>query len=482
MHGKITYYSSQNGLGTITNKNKRVFELTKKCWHDAKTIPSAGMYVVFRYDEKEGITDCKASYIQSFEDNMFLKESDFWESEDDDALQDIEERRQEDLIIQEMGKIDLKKLKIVKPNKSIASCLQNHFRIHVEAIEKNSHTTEGRSGHQRLDYFLVKRFLDKALTQLLFMDKRISMDDFNSTKKKIVELEYLYHSFVKGAKTTKEELIEDVFLKYQITYLAIKKKLQTLEEKAMVFEAKLKSLESEIASLEEKIKNAQDGDGVSILKAKLESKKNDKEKALQGGGEQVKIYKKVDGFCNKFMDFHTTELPKAYNEMKNHIKNELRRIIDCVAYDLDYTIWKKAMSSDSVEGTFYKQDVDGSFCAMTFLRYYLKRLDKNKMQQSDKILYGLMLDYDKNRSRRFVVVSESFGVSKKIKLFILSSNKDYRVVIINRPIELYNAIKTSRYDVAIVDKNMKSIDPIELMDRARRDTVNKKLKFILFDE
>lgn len=481
MHGKITYFSSQNGLGTITNKHKRVFELKKKNWHDPKTIPSSGMYVVFRYDEREGVTDCKASYCQSFENNLFLKESDFWDSEDDEMLKDIEERRQEELVLLEMGKIDLKKLKIIKPNRSLTNCLQNYFQVQIDAINKNSPKDEEKKNEvKRLDYFLIKRFIDKALNQLLYFDKRITMDDFAKIRQKLVELEYLYTSFSKQPPIDDAILLDEVFLKYQVTYLAIAKKLQGAKEELLVVENRIKSIESEITALQGKI--AQAKEGRDELVQKLNKRKSDEQDNIRRADLIRGVVTKVEKFCNNFLDFHKQEIPKIYNETKGKIKDELRYIIDRLAYDLDYMIWKRAMSSDSIEGTFYKQDIDGSFCSMTFLRYYLKRLDKTKMQQHDKILYGMMQNFEKNQARRFAIVTEHFSVAKKLKLYTLGANKDYCVTIVNRPVEFLTLARSSSYDVVLVDKDSKGINPVELIVKCKKTSLNPAIKFILFSE
>ena len=91
MHGKISFYSAKNQSGTIIDKNKRIYELRASGWHDPSTIPSNGLYVAFRLDENGKVSDCKASKYQDFKSEPYICEAEFWDSEDDEALEEIEE-------------------------------------------------------------------------------------------------------------------------------------------------------------------------------------------------------------------------------------------------------------------------------------------------------------------------------------------------------------------------------------------------------
>ncbi|MDE5602934.1 MAG: hypothetical protein K2I71_03310, partial [Helicobacter sp.] len=104
MHGRIVRYLSSNGRGVVINASKMLFEFTKETWHDKKVIPMEGMFVEFRCNEINQITDCKVSKFQEFGGNTFISELDFWHNETDEQLETIQSNKR-DLVIQKIYKI-----------------------------------------------------------------------------------------------------------------------------------------------------------------------------------------------------------------------------------------------------------------------------------------------------------------------------------------------------------------------------------------
>ncbi len=77
------------GRGTVTNSAKLFFEFNRQSWSDKRSMPSVGMLVEFRAEGKT-ITSVRPSRYQEFKEGDFITENDFWRTENDEALEDLQ--------------------------------------------------------------------------------------------------------------------------------------------------------------------------------------------------------------------------------------------------------------------------------------------------------------------------------------------------------------------------------------------------------
>ncbi|MEF3191702.1 MAG: hypothetical protein K6347_04005 [Campylobacterales bacterium] len=479
MHGRITYFNYKNGIGLITDQHKRGFDLRSGMWHDPTTIPSVGMNVEFTLNEKGLVSSCKASLYQDFADEPFVKEEDFWHTDTDAALRELEEKRKEEIINARAKEIDLANLLTLKPNKSPEEAFKGFFYNHYKIISRNKELLESPKKGQ-LNYFLMKRFIEKSLTQLAFLDKRIKMEDFSAIRQEIVEVEYLYTAFVKNEKNQAQQKLDQIFLRHQIDYLAIKKAIELQKEKVMFLESQMRVIDSEIRHLEDKALAAENPQQQQEFQAKAAEKQKQRETLLRQIAQERTLQEQATKVLNDFTARYIDELPTLFAQIRQSIRNSLRKILDVQADRLDTLIWQKAMASEAVMNSFYKQEIGDPFCAMTFLRYYLMRLDRDKVSDADKTLFDYLSDYDKKQCYKFAVISENPAILRKIKLFILSGSKDHRVFTISKAVEFLGQSQQIQPHVVIVDESIKSITPVELIVESKKRVINPTTRFILF--
>lgn len=104
MHGKIAIYMDSTGRGTVTNSANTFLTLIAK-FGMIKSMPSVGMLVEFRTLSSEKaedgklvqtsktITGIKPSKFQEFKEGDFITEHDFWKTDNDDELEDLQNSR-----------------------------------------------------------------------------------------------------------------------------------------------------------------------------------------------------------------------------------------------------------------------------------------------------------------------------------------------------------------------------------------------------
>jgi len=484
MHGRISNYNTKNGSGAIVNQNKKIFELRKNAWHDFKTMPTRGTLVEFRLDDKGKVTDCRSSKYQDIENNPFITMADFWSTEDDDALSDIEENKKDEIVNQKAQTIDITKVDTIKEDKDIKECVLLFFIQQKMMIDKYRDFLDSENAEETmLDYYSLKRFINKAKTQLLFLDKRINEKDFEEIDQELIELENIHENFIKMTAEIPEEYYNEIYLKQQMEFYALQKKTKQEEERLFQLGHRVKSLEADINTFKRRLETPnQNPDVIAEITQKLAQRQKDLPDFIKQSKQLEESVKKVNLLLAEFAKKTKDSFPKVYSDTKKYLLDEITKIIDHMGYKLNMLIWEKASESQSIVHNFYKQSIGDTFNCMTFLEYYLKQLDKTKLKDNDKKLYQIMTDYRKDKQKVFVVVSENPNTTNNIKLYVLKKNIDFSVVRIARPVEILTWAKTNKLDVLIVDSSIKGMKAHELILKIIPILKNREVKIVMFSE
>ncbi|MBK1993900.1 hypothetical protein FSE90_06505, partial [Campylobacter novaezeelandiae] len=139
MHGKIAIYMDSTGRGTVTNSAKIFFEFNRQIWNDKRSMPSVGMLVEFRSDGKT-ITGIRPSKFQEFKEGDFITENDFWKTDNDDELEDLQNTRRSAYITELYRSTDYDTIEKIPLSFTIPQAIQKYFSgeiLSVEALKSN---------------------------------------------------------------------------------------------------------------------------------------------------------------------------------------------------------------------------------------------------------------------------------------------------------------------------------------------------------
>ena len=126
MHGKIAIYMDSTGRGTVTNSAKLFFEFNRQSWSDKRSMPSVGMLVEFRAEGKT-ITSVRPSRYQEFKEGDFITENDFWRTESDEALEDLQGSRRSAYITELYRGTDYDTIEKIPLSFTIPQAIQKYF-------------------------------------------------------------------------------------------------------------------------------------------------------------------------------------------------------------------------------------------------------------------------------------------------------------------------------------------------------------------
>ena len=429
------------------------------------------------------MSDCRSSKYQDIDSNPFVTMNDFWATEDDEALNDIEENKKDEIVNQKSKLIDITTVHTIKEDKEPRECILLFFIQQKMMIEKHKDFLESEDAAEyMIDYTLLKRFVVKAKSQLLFLDKRINEKDFEELDQELLELECIYESFLKMNSDVPEEYYFDIYLKQQMEFYALHKKVKQEEERLFQLANRVKGTESDINTLKKRLETPQKPEVIADIKAKLAQKQKELPDYIKQNNELNESIIRVKLLLDEFSKKTKDSFPKIYTETKNYLAEEIKKIIDHMGYKLNMLIWEKASESQSIAHNFYKQNIGDTFNCLTFLDYYLKQLDKSKLKDNDKKLYELLTRYRANKQKVFVIISENPNTTNNIKLFLLKKNIDFSVTRIARPVEFLTWAKSNKFDILIVDSSLKGMKAHELIIKVIPIATSRKAKIVMFSE
>lgn len=459
MRGKLTYYNDKTGIGAIVNLNKKTFEFRKGAWHDTKVNPERGMYVDFREDESGHIADCRESVFKELVQSHGIVEKDFWNSKDDEELKSVAEEKREALLNKHLDK--LKHDQPIKPVKSIEECCEAFYGEPITAIYAHQEFLNHPDERQMLDYFRLKRFLHKAKSHLLSTDSTISSKLFAQIEQDLMRLEYQF-AFVKmRMKVDLEDAYVDIFLGVQTDYIRVTRRIKMEEERMFQLKAALKQHDMQITQWSRKAKTS---DEARIKVEKLSNNKVALNEKLK------KVFLEHKGFVERRKEFEQKYLHEflhvyKFEEQQQVVHDYLKQIIDHLGWQFDDILWKEAIHSNSIQMNFYKTGTIGAYCAMTFLRAYLKPLNKKMLNKADEMLYKYLKKYEKHEAHHILVVSDSQDFSESVRIALLQSHKDILVHTFSRAVESLPWMKENNPNLIIIDASVKTLSAVEYITR-----------------
>ncbi|NPA10845.1 MAG: hypothetical protein GXO62_01215 [Epsilonproteobacteria bacterium] len=229
----------------------------------------------------------------------------------------------------------------------------------------------------KINYIDLFKFLTSAANFLYEID----FDVISGLPTKMYkDIEALIEYYKKIKKLNPSHVFYNIYLPSLPEYKKLVDTIESLEKNISKYETIQKSAENELSKFPQVPKKEEDLKVYKSLKKKqvdaiyyVGKYKEDLEKAKEALNELEK--KEEQKFFSKF------------DEFKNMITEELRKIINTKLYYFDKLIWYNASKSAKVNKFFKNSNIKGDINSKTFLKYQLQHIDEAKTLNSDWISY-----------------------------------------------------------------------------------------------
>ncbi|HEF9599061.1 TPA: hypothetical protein SBY40_001784 [Campylobacter coli] len=458
MHGKIAIYMDSTGRGTVTNSANTFFDFSRQIWNDKKSMPSVGMLVEFRTlssDKKsengapvpvsKTITGIKPSKFQEFKEGDFITEHDFWKTDSDDELEDLQNSRRSAYITELYRSIDFDSIEKIPLSFTIPQAIQKYFAheiLSVEALQAN--LQDEKDIPCILDYLILKRFLFKAYDTLIFMDNSIDQTQFSALKSIMMHLENSYKQMIADKKPNITKIFNETFLSLQCHYQALIATIDTRKNRLASLEAQMKALQSEI-QLKSNAANA--------VPEKLKARQ-EKLAKLQKEAEYYRTTLKRLGAIQE--DFYK----KNYNIFENAFKLSREKLfkkiitgLNLCATIMDVKIWHLSLKSSGVKNSYFTMsNIENSFCSLSFAEHYLSRLNKAALNPFDQKLLVYIQKITKEQRKKFLVVTSDLDLLCKLKIETFAQNPYFIVKYAPKKVNYQSLMRDNSFDIVFIDE------------------------------
>ena len=388
MDGTIIFYNLDDGSGLILCESKEKYKFDIEMWDDLEHMPSIGLKVSFEI--KDDIVKSVKKYEEpilgaptSMEDagKMILQSDIFGEVEEE--LYD--------------GKLDAKVYSASSvPKGLIEMTMSRYFKSLEDTVDKYK-DYQLQSDDETLDYLKIKRFLFTAYNNLLEIDISLADGSLTQMYRNIEDIHSIYGIYKKSYMYPKIAFTT-IFLK-QTRYKQAKSRLARNIFEMGSIKSNLPLMESEIKQKIETLgKLSNDDEQMADLKQSIKHIKRLYVDSIDRYGTLREENAVLLPITNEYFEIFFEEFRKKFeSSYETNIKN-LINILDSMAFLFDRMMWEKARSSKAIDRYFKDAGIPYPYSCLTYLRYYLKSLNKSKLTKENKELFDL-LEYLEKRKR-----------------------------------------------------------------------------------
>ncbi|WP_024955439.1 hypothetical protein [Sulfurospirillum arcachonense] len=396
MNGTIIFYNLDNGSGLILSEDKKKYKFDIQMWDDFDYMPAIGLKVSFK------INDETVTNINKYQDDIIVLE----EPKQSSAPTSVEDAAR--MILQTgifalsdedtLDKLDVDSYSAKSvPNGFIEATMNKFFASLHETVDKYK-DYQLQSDEEELDYFKMKRFLFTAYNNLLEIDISLADGSLTQTYRNIQDINSI-HDIYKKSFIYPKIAFSTIFLKHT-RYKEAKRRLEKNISEMASIKSNLSVMESDIKYKLEKLGQLdKDDERFMPLTKSIRHIKRIYVDAIDRVGtlreENEALVPITDEYFELFFEEFTKKFESSYEK---NIKS-LIGILDSMAFLFDRLMWEKASSSNIITKHFKDAGIDYPYSSLTFLRYYLKTLNKSKLTKENKELFDL-LEYLEKRSKR----------------------------------------------------------------------------------
>lgn len=259
------------------------------------------------------------------------------------------------------------------------ACVTNYFAQIEPFIMRN---LEAFDQKERIDYFKLKRFMSTAFNNLHNLDGRLYYDNELQDLRQTLKIGELIYTDLETKMRHTKFCFEVVFLGQQPEFI----QNEQFRDYARRRIKSLQTLGEQISPIIEAV----DAKNLKELNSEAKRVKTEYVDTLH---ERANLGEKLRQFTHLrdlYTNLYYAAFTDAFKLKAVKYKELAKRILDAKVLTLDRLLWKKAATSKSVQAFFDKAQITGGYSTKVYLRYYLKALDRSKMNPEQYALEDLL--------------------------------------------------------------------------------------------
>lgn len=374
MDGRILYYNPHTGQGKLILKSQEKLDFSADLWEDFDVMPSAGKVVNCKI-EKGKLVSITAISFEAELDTVEVKQKPELPFDTPNQSKASQNSSHNTLSGQQ-------------PTFSVSETIQQYFKPIQSFIGKPPAVL---NTSEQLDFFMVQRFLMTAYNDLKGLDA--TLHNHADVKKILDDIRQLQKAYMtlESRLNAPKLAFEMIFLRSQPEYLQFIRYNEQCLNRISILSKMEESLFPDIQAKEELLKDIP-LENLEERQAVEKELKTLRRYYVDTIHENAEIYEELSSmedlkaiYTQRFLNEFLSELMKVGGKYME----TLRGILNYRAYEFDQLIWKHAEESRTIREFLHSSQIDGEYSTLTFLRYYLKTLNQDKLNKEQKELVKL---------------------------------------------------------------------------------------------
>lgn len=320
----------------------------------------------------------------------------------------------------------------IHQTKSIKDCIYDHFGG-IESLIK--HYEKDINSKKELDFLRIKRFLFTAYNDLFELDSTISNTALSNLKSELGRLDREYEAFIKKVSYPPQYSYEKIFLMRQVEYTKNAELIETTQSIIKSATIQQASMGQTLKAMEDQFARRTDTRSASYTEASNNLKKFRKRYVdlLHYLSEQKDKLTKITKAGEEFSEQFFEEFLRSYLPLTNALKEDFIKLLNAKAFDLDCLLWQRAKRSLSVRRFFIKAGITGTYSSKTFLKYFLRSLDRNKIRNETRKLFDLLKYLEAFSKKNILLIQNSKDDSKRYTEYLKNFDSELQITTSNDP-------------------------------------------------
>ncbi len=461
--GKIVFYNVNDGNGMIITPKRGKFPFSVVEWDDYEQMPSVGLEVYFETNGENAV----AVSVKTIEEEV----SSTIKKVSQGVAADTSHRKRFDELMN-----NYERPSSIKLNMNPQKCLKNYFTKLDSYISKNM---KYKNSSGRLNFLLMRRFIFTTFNNLAEMDVNFITPQIKKVKDDILYMSGVYDDF-KIKSSFPDTAFSKIFLDKQDDYVKmqresaeVSKELQELQTKELHLEKMMIAKQKEMQELCGDALDRED-EAYRILKGTYVD-------IVHMCATFTERLHEDMGMMSEFCAVYKENFIESFEASSRDYEKILLHTLDAQAFIFDIILWEKAKRSRAVKRFFTESQIDGDFSSKTYLKYYLKALDKEKSSDEHKELFKLYEYLKTLESYTTVILLDDIDEILELKrLFTRAGLKMYIKTFIDEKSALAWAV-SNRANLFVLSDRLQNMSALGFLERYHKRTALQPKVMLISD-
>lgn len=425
----------------------------------------------------------KQGQVQQFvTERVFPFSFSVWDGEEKELRNELEvEFSVENKVVSKMKrKITLEEQEAIPVTKGAKECVNEYFARENGILADYQDYVDN---NPQLDFMRMRRFLFTAYNDLCDLDSMLENKELRAVKHEVASLYRDYEEYVKKTQYPMPYCFEQIFIRRQVEYTHLEQKIEDIKIVMNGAKGEVEALGRRLEEEEKNLKFIADKKSSEFLEQEKEVKALRRRYVdlIDYIAKQKDVIAYETERMKVFRERHLAEFAEVFEPMTANIKARFIKLLNTKGYGLDKEMWSRAKTNQYVKKFFRDADIHGGYNSVTYLRYFLKGLDKNKVASvATKELFNLLKSLEETSRRNIMVIQENDTKTFKSRQLIERVDSTLKITTEHNPFEALGKLGAVPQDIVVLDYKISGLLAFDFI-REYRDSpnFNKRTSFIV---